>query len=77
MNDWLTISEVADQLDVPPRVISDLFYQRKLDIRTCPIVGRSRIIPASYLPKIREALARESRRREARERDTLEAVGAT
>jgi hypothetical protein len=53
---FLTVSMVARQLDVIPRVISDLFYRRKLDDSTCPIVNGARIIPHTYIPKIVSAL---------------------
>jgi hypothetical protein len=46
------VSEVARRYSVPPRVISDLFYSRRLDDRRCPIVGGRRLIPEDYLPEV-------------------------
>jgi hypothetical protein len=51
-----TVSEVARQKGVAPRVISDLFYARRLDDRRCPIVGGRRLIPADYLTDIERVL---------------------
>ena len=51
-----TVSDAGRRFGVAPRVISDLFYARKLDDRRCPIVGRVRLIPADYLPDIETAL---------------------
>lgn len=48
----VTVSDVGRRYGVPPRVISDLFYARKLDDRRCPIVGGRRLIPEDYLPEI-------------------------
>jgi hypothetical protein len=53
---FLIVSEVARRLGVPPRAVSDLFYQRKLDDARCPIVGGGRLIPEAYLPMIEVAL---------------------
>ncbi len=58
---FLTVSEVARQLadrfpHLRPRDISDLFYQRRLEDRRCPVVGGRRLIPRDYLPTIEEAL---------------------
>ena len=55
---FLATSEVARELNVPPRRISDLFYDRVLDDKLCPIVGRRRLIPRDYVQTIREALAK-------------------
>lgn len=64
--DFVTVSEAAEQVGVLPRRLSDLFYQRKLCQKTCPVVGRARIIPASYLERIKAVLAREERIKAAR-----------
>jgi hypothetical protein len=58
------VSDLARQLDVNPRTISDLFYQRKLDDGRCPIVGGMRIIPEDYVPAIKAALRRAGQLRE-------------
>jgi hypothetical protein len=54
--DFLSVSEVARQLETKPKTISDLLYQRELRDDLCPIVGGRRLIPRSYLPIIREVL---------------------
>jgi hypothetical protein len=53
---YLTVSEVARRLGVRPRDISDLFYQRRLSDKTCPVLGGRRLIPEHYLPTIAEAV---------------------
>ena len=59
---FMTVSDVARNLGqrfqvvVPPRVISDLFYQRELRDDVCPMVGGRRLIPQDYLPAIAAAL---------------------
>jgi hypothetical protein len=52
----LSISQAADQLGVPPRVISDLFWQRLLDRDRFPLVGTRRAIPVGELDNIRDML---------------------
>ena len=51
------VSEVARQLGVPPRTISDLFYERILSDEICPVIGGRRIIPVHYVPVIAGILA--------------------
>lgn len=53
---YLSASDAARSLGVLPRVLSDAFYQGKLDAARCPIVGDRRIIPTDYLPAIRRVL---------------------
>ena len=53
-----SVSEVARQLGVKPRDISDLFYSRELRDDLCPIVGGRRLIPDTYVDKIAEVLRR-------------------
>jgi hypothetical protein len=71
--EYLSVSEAAEWASealgwpVPPRAISDLFYQRRLDRDCCPLVGRFRFIPRSYLPQLRQAL--EQLREKRREKD--------
>ena len=50
------VSEIARLLNVAPRILSDLFYQRRLDDARCTIVGGRRLIPADYLPEIKAVL---------------------
>jgi len=61
------VSDVARRLGVPPRVISDLFYQRALDDGVCPVVCGRRVIPEAYVPEIVKVL---------RERNLLPTVRA-
>jgi hypothetical protein len=51
-----TVSQAARRWGVPPRLISDLFYSRRLDDARCPIVGGRRLIPDDYMPEIEAAL---------------------
>jgi hypothetical protein len=52
----LIVSEVARRIDARPKDISDLFYQRRLDDRRCPVVGGRRLIPEDYIPAIEQVL---------------------
>jgi len=52
----VTVSEVAEQLGVRPRDISDLFYARKLDANRCPIKNGRRLIPRAYVRRIEAVL---------------------
>ena len=54
----LSVSEAARRWGIPPRLLSDLFYARRLDDRRCPIVGGRRLIPEDYLPEIEAVLRR-------------------
>ena len=62
MSEHTTIGDIARQLgvmagkDVPPRVISDLFYKRVLSTERCPILGGRRLVPVDYVPVIERAL---------------------
>lgn len=55
---FISVSDCARELGARPRDISDLFYQRILDDATCPIVSNRRLIPRTYMPVIKEALAK-------------------
>ena len=55
--EYLSVSEVARQLDVKPKTISALLYQRELRDDLCPVVGGRRLIPRSYLPTIKQLLS--------------------
>ena len=52
----ISISQAAEELRVPPRAISDLFWQGQLDRNCCPVVAGRRVIPRDYLPAIRAVL---------------------
>ena len=51
-----TISSLTRRYDVAPRIISDLFYSRKLSDTECPIVDGRRMIPESYIPTVEAVL---------------------
>lgn len=53
---FLSLSDVARRLGVSPRVVSDLFYQRRLDDSRRVLVGNQRLIPEEYLPQVEEAV---------------------
>jgi hypothetical protein len=63
MPQHFSVSEVARRNGVPPRVISDLFYQRLLSDERCPVIGGRRLIPADYLPAITAVLLGRGRRK--------------
>jgi hypothetical protein len=58
MRMYTTVSEAAREIgeklgvEVNPRLISDLLYQRKLEVRDCPVLGGRRLIPRDHLPAI-------------------------
>ncbi len=56
MSQQVTVSEVARELSVEPRAISDLFYKRVLSDSVAPVVGGRRLIPRTYIREIRHAL---------------------
>ena len=53
---FLSVSDVAREIGCRPRDISDAFYGRHLDDTICPIVGRRRLIPRSYVPVVRDVI---------------------
>src|SRR5258707_4235080 len=76
MKECLSVSEVARRLGVAPRVISDLFYQRRLSDDVCPLVSGRRLIPVEYVPVIERALqqtseANATRQEQCRQLDKL------
>jgi hypothetical protein len=48
-----TVSQLARQIGVQPREISDLFYKRDLPDDAAPIVAGRRRIPAELIPEIK------------------------
>ena len=62
MSEHTTVGSLARELgeragkDVPPRIISDLFYKRILSDKRCPILAGRRIIPRDYVPEVERAL---------------------
>ena len=53
---FLSVGEAAEAIQVAPRAISNALYDRKLDVRRCPIVAGRRLIPRDYLAEIAEVL---------------------
>jgi len=51
------VSDLARLLDVSPRDISILLYERRLPDDLCPIVSGRRVIPEEVIPRIRELRA--------------------
>ena len=43
--DYLSVSDAARELNVKPRILSDLLYHRVLRDDVCPIIGGRRLIP--------------------------------
>jgi hypothetical protein len=62
MTKFFGVSEAVRELqsqygeEVEPRVLTNLFYQRRLDSHRCPIIGGRRLIPHDYLPVILRTL---------------------
>ncbi|HEY2414152.1 MAG TPA: hypothetical protein VGI40_18045 [Pirellulaceae bacterium] len=62
MADYISISEAADRLDVPPRRISDLIYNRKIDPKKLLVKGGRRFLPEQLLPLVARLLDIQPRR---------------
>jgi hypothetical protein len=58
---YVSISEAADRLDVPPRRISDLIYNRKIDPKQLIVKGGRLFLPEQLLPQIAKLLHNELR----------------
>jgi hypothetical protein len=62
MIEFLTVSDIAREVEqlygveVPPKIISDLLYQRKVDVHTCPLFAGRRLVPRGLLPAVLKAL---------------------
>jgi hypothetical protein len=62
MPEYLTSSMISREVEelfgveVPPKVISDLLYQRRVDIRNCPVIGGRRLVPRGLMPDVLRAL---------------------
>ncbi len=62
VNQHTTVGDLARDIgerigrEVPPRVISDLFYKRVLSDERCPILGGRRLIPRDYIPEVERVL---------------------
>ncbi len=53
---YLSITQTANKLGIPPRILSDLFYGRVLSEDRCPMFAGRRAIPEDYIPEIRRVL---------------------
>lgn len=70
-----TASEVARQLGLRPRVISDMFYNRQVDTSRCTFLAGCWLIPDDYADEVaRIALERQQR---ADARKQLRSAAAT
>ena len=56
MDKIYSVSEAARELNVPPRDITAIFYEKRIPDSAGPIIGDRRIIPATSLPLIEKAL---------------------
>lgn len=53
---FYSISELADEIGCPPKMISDLFFRRVLDPSRCTIKAGRRLIPEDYVTHVKRAL---------------------
>ena len=51
-----SVGDVAKLLNVSPRRVTHLFYEKVLPDHEAPIVGGNRLIPDTLIPKIAGAL---------------------
>ncbi len=56
MNDCLSVGDVARRLGVPPRQITNMFYNRRLRDDLCPVFAGRRVIPLAYVKVISREL---------------------
>ncbi len=58
MSGFASIGEVAQEIGVNPKVLSDFLYRRPpgLDLDECPRVGTRRIIARKYIPRLKRLL---------------------
>jgi hypothetical protein len=64
----VTVSEAATAVEseygikpCPPRAITDLIYERRIDVDKCPLQSGRRLIPRDMLPTIADLLRRSNR----------------
>jgi hypothetical protein len=62
-----TIAETARRLGIPPRKISDMFYNGKLDETKCVLIGGRRFIPSDYVSTVEQAVGSAGSHAPARE----------
>jgi hypothetical protein len=63
--DLVPLSEVAHEMGVPAKTISNLFYQGKLGERHALVIAGRRLIYKNRIGEVREAVASMRRRRPA------------
>ena len=56
LHEYQTIGDVARELGVRPRDISDALYQQRLDAERCPTFAGRRMIPRDYVETIARVL---------------------
>jgi hypothetical protein len=62
MSEYVTVSDISREVKqehgvaVPPKTLSDLLYQRKVDVHACPVVAGRRLVPRGLVPAIIRAL---------------------
>ncbi len=56
MERTLTTGQVAAQLGVRPKLITDLFYAGRLRENVCPVQSGRRLIPENYVEEVARAL---------------------
>lgn len=64
----LSVGDAARALNVRPRDITRLLYDRRVSVERCPIIGGRRMIAPSMLPEIAIALSQHSRSLKEREK---------
>ena len=56
--DILAVGEVADRLGVAPRLVTELFYTRRINPKRAPVVAGRRLIPVELVSVIAMELRR-------------------
>ena len=56
MTGHITLSQLARQWEIRPNVLTYLVWTGEIDRERCPLLGRVRWIPLSYVPTIRKML---------------------
>jgi len=52
MTGHITLSQLARRWEIKPTILSNLLWMREIDGDRCPLLGRVRWIPLSYVPAI-------------------------
>jgi hypothetical protein len=56
MSDFVSITEAADELGIPPKRISDLLFQRRIDPKRCVVKAGRRLLPKKMVSEIKSLL---------------------